>query len=96
MLKLLSKEMFDDYIGGSFTVLYFIFGFVPHLNPAYPFVRYLHTTYQSGMLGQGGECTQKYKTVNESLTQLAKISFEDSSSMHNHTEFICGFCSVFV
>ena len=59
MLSLFSKEMLAYYIRCFMNVLVLILGCVPPRDPACPFVSkyilHIHTTYQSGILGQGGE-----------------------------------------
>ena len=70
MLSWFSKNCWPLASGVSFNVLYLIFEWVPlpppppH-DPTCPFVgkyfSHIHTTYQSGILGQGGEQGQQSK-----------------------------------
>ena len=65
MLSWFSKNCWLLASGVSFNALYLIFEWVPPRDPTCPFVSkyfsHIQTTYQSGILGQGGEQVQQNK-----------------------------------
>ena len=82
MLSWFSKNCWLLVLGGSFNVLQLIFGCVPPRDPARPFgSKYLspiHTTYQSGIVGQGGEQGQRSKKRWQILYQFMKKKILDN------------------
>ena len=100
MLSWFSKNCWPLASGVSFNVLYLIFECVPPHDPTCPFVSkyfsHIHTTYQSVILGQGGNRVNKAKKKNAEkfLKSLWKmiIAYFRSINCTNVSIHCCNCC----
>ena len=89
MLSWFLKNCWPLASGVSFNVLYLIFECVPPRDPTCLFVSkyfsHIHTTYQSGILGQGGGgtgSTKQKKNAEKFLNSLWKMILDNFQSIN--------------